>query len=216
MIGCMVLSLAATARDVAAADGQSDEPVKVACVGDSITAGSGIKNRDNYYPAVLQNMLGQGHEVRNFGVSGATLLEKGNKPYIKQRAYRQALKWRPDVVVIMLGTNDTKKRNWEKHHQHYVADYRALISSFQGANPQAEIHVVLPVPAFPTGFGIRNNVIREEVLPRARQAAELERANLINLYEPFKDKADLFPDRVHPNAEGAKLMAKHIYNAISN
>ena len=55
-----------------------DGVIRVACVGDSITFGSGIKNRDqNSYPAQLGAMLGEKYEVRNFGVGGATLLKNG-------------------------------------------------------------------------------------------------------------------------------------------
>ena len=57
------------------------EPIRVACVGDSITFGYGIKDRDKMsYPAQLGKRLGNKYEVRNFGVNGHTLLSKGNAP----------------------------------------------------------------------------------------------------------------------------------------
>src|SRR5438270_834071 len=84
-------------------------PIKVACVGDSITQGSGLQ--ENTYPLQLQRMLGSNYEVRNFGVGGATLLEQGDKPYIQQKLYQDSLAFQPDVVVIMLGTNDSKPQN---------------------------------------------------------------------------------------------------------
>src|SRR5689334_724667 len=82
-------------------------PVNVACIGDSITQGSGAAKGQSY-PSQLQAMLGDQWKVGNFGVSGRTLLKKGDYPYWKENAYQDALKSAPDVVIIMLGTNDTK------------------------------------------------------------------------------------------------------------
>src|SRR5687768_14105445 len=97
----------------ACADDKKDA-VRVACVGDSITYGAGVSNRDrNCYPAVLQRLLGDGHDVRNFGVSGTTVLAKGDNPYTLQKVYQQAREFKPHVVVIALGTNDTKPQNWK-------------------------------------------------------------------------------------------------------
>lgn len=88
----------------------------VACVGDSITYGAGIPNRQhNSYPAQLGRMLQEFDsrwECRNYGVSGATLLRNGDLPYVQQSAYQQARAAAPDVVIIKLGTNDSKPVNW--------------------------------------------------------------------------------------------------------
>lgn len=80
--------------------------IKVACIGNSITAGSGIKNRDrDSYPSVLGQMLGKEYLVRNYGISGRIVINKGDNPYIKEKAYKDALKFLPDIVIIKLGTN---------------------------------------------------------------------------------------------------------------
>jgi hypothetical protein len=50
--------------------------IKVACVGDSITAGYALANPGTQsHPAQLQLRLGSGYTVGNFGLSGATLLK---------------------------------------------------------------------------------------------------------------------------------------------
>ena len=73
------------------------QKIKVACVGNSVTYGYGIKNREtNCYPAQLQQMLGDAYEVENFGHSGATLLNKGYRPYTQQEAYQKALRFAGD------------------------------------------------------------------------------------------------------------------------
>ena len=103
------------AADPDATQPAASQPMrKLACVGDSITHGSGTKipARESY-PAQLAGLLGPGWDVRNFGVSGATLLDKGDRPYTRQRLYKAALDFKADVVVILLGTNDSKPQNWK-------------------------------------------------------------------------------------------------------
>ena len=88
------------------------QKIKVACVGNSITFGAGIKNRDqDSYPAQLQKLLGDEYEVRNFGVSGTTALYNGITPYVQTSQYRESLEFNPDIVFIKFGTNDAGVRN---------------------------------------------------------------------------------------------------------
>ena len=84
---------------------EQTDKIRVACVGDSITFGAGVKERNkNSYPKVLAGLLGEKYDVRNFGVNGATLLKKGNKPWWKLRAFKDATAFKPNVVIIKLGT----------------------------------------------------------------------------------------------------------------
>ena len=96
---------------------------RVACLGDSLTRGDGaherrpprekrFKQRGNY-PALLQDLLGPGYAVRNFGHGGASACNASDAPYAATRAYATARRWRADVVVLMLGTNDAKTMHWE-------------------------------------------------------------------------------------------------------
>lgn len=188
--------------------------IKVACVGDSITFGSGIANRDvNSYPAQLGRMLGEKWEVRNFGVGGATLLKKGDKPYWTTGAIDNAMKFRPDVVIIKLGTNDTKPQNWQ-HKRQFAGDYLDMITKFRTANKDVRIWLCLPVPAFPERWGIRDSVIKDELVPIIQQLANQENLPTVDLYKALTDRADLFPDKIHPNTEGASIMAFEIYKAL--
>jgi lysophospholipase L1-like esterase len=203
----------------------ADGPIRVACVGDSITYGSGLKDRDHdSYPACLGRWLGPGYDVRNFGHSGATLLRKGDLPYVQQPEHSAAVAFKPDVIVIMLGTNDSKHRtsesgdkvaeNWQ-HKADYVADYEALIGEFRRANPAAKFYVCYPTPCFPGRWGINDNTIHYEVIPLVHQVATDSNATVIDLYDAFAGKKDLFPDTVHPNSDGAKLMAADVYTALT-
>ena len=192
------------------------EPMRIACVGDSITFGAAIKDRQaNCYPTQLGRMLGDRATVRNFGVNGATLLKKGDNPYWRQGAYKNALGFKPDLVVIKLGTNDSKPQNW-KHKAGYVADYVALIKSFQELESKPTVWVCYPVPAYPGRWGITDKVMKEEVMPLIDKVAKEAGVRIIDLYAALSNKKDMFPDRVHPNAAGAKVMVKTISEALAS
>ena len=163
----------------------------------------------------LGRLLGDKWEVKNFGHSGATLLKNGDSPYVKTREYPAALEFKPDVVVIFLGTNDSKPQNW-KHKDDYAADYKELIGDFRKADPKVRVYLCLPVPAPPPGnFGIRDEVIKDEIIPLVKTVAADTHATVIDLYSALSDKKELFPDRVHPNAAGAELMAKVVYHDLT-
>jgi lysophospholipase L1-like esterase len=190
--------------------------IKVACIGNSITYGSGIKNREAYsYPAQLGQKLGRAWDVRNFGVSGATLLKNGDKPYWDQEAYQRSLDFAPDIVVIKLGTNDSKPQNW-KYKNEFYRDYRDLISRFEALPSKPKIFICTPVPAYDLRWGIRDEVIREEQMPIIKRLANDTGCVLIDLYGPLSDKEEMFPDKIHPDMHGAAAMARVIYRYVSH
>jgi acyl-CoA thioesterase I len=208
------------------ADDLAQTPVRVACVGDSITYGAGVMDRtNNCYPAWLGRWLGSGYDVRNFGRSGATLLHRGDIPYIKQTQYTDALAFKPDMVIIILGSNDSKHPgntglnttnvpdNWQ-YKADFVPDDEALIAAFRQANPAVKIWIAFPPPAFPGRWGISDQTIRDE-RPFVLQVANDSHVNgVINLYGAFMGRKDMFPDTVHPNVAGAKYMAGVIYKDV--
>ncbi len=189
------------------------DKIRIACIGDSITFGSGVENRkENAYPAVLQKLLGDAYEVQNFGVGGRTLLNKGDHPYTKEKAYQNALKFKPNIVIIKLGTNDTKPQNW-KHEADFEKDYTALIESFQKLESKPTVYLCTPVPAYKGNFGITEAVVLK-VKPRVETLGKDLKLPVIDLYAALKEKPELFPDQIHPNAAGAKLMAETIAAVI--
>lgn len=197
----LVLFLALFRADAA------DETIRIACVGDSITNGAGIEDKArNNYPAQLQALLGEAYEVRNFGVNGATLLKKGNKPYWEQPAFEAAKAFQPHIVVIKLGTNDSKSRNWT-HRAEFKADYLELIATFRQLESRPTVVICYPVPVFKKRFGITNEVVHGEVIPVIGEVAKNTGVPLVDLYAALEGKGALFPDGVHPNAEGAGLIA---------
>lgn len=192
--------------------------IKVACVGNSITYGYGIENREqNSYPSVLQRLLGKGYKVGNFGHSGATLLSKGHRPYIQQEEYQKALAFAGDIVVIHLGINDTDPRNWPNHRNDFVKDYLTLISSFKKANPKARIVIarMSPLshrhPRFESGTRDWHAEIQQAIALVAQQT----NAQLIDFHEPLYHFPQMLPDAVHPNAQGAAILAQVVFSAIT-
>ncbi|OHB73009.1 MAG: hypothetical protein A2Z25_09805 [Planctomycetes bacterium RBG_16_55_9] len=189
----------------------------VACVGDSITYGSGIADRaKDSYPAQLGRLLREFDpqwQTQNFGVSGATLLRKGDKPYVQQSAYNQALAAKPDVVIIKLGTNDSKSWNWV-YKEEFVSDYLYLIDAFAALPSAPEIWICKPVPAFTDNFGITNAVIHDEVIPFIDEIAQQRDVGVIDLYTALSGAAGLFPDGIHPNAQGAGMIAEAIVDVL--
>ena len=195
--------------------GDAAEPVKVACVGDSITFGAGIKERETQcYPVQLGQLLGDEFEVRNFGVNGATLLKRGDLPYWNRPQFKMATEFQPDIVIIKLGTNDSKPQNW-KFASQYGSDLIAMISHFQNLDSQPEIYVCRPVPVPTNRWGITEEVVKGEVIPAINKAVKRTKGvKIVDLYKALAPHPELLPDGVHPNAEGAKLMAQAIYNQI--
>ena len=188
-------------------------PVKVACVGDSITAGSGLAPGQSY-PDQLQRMLGDGWQIGNFGVSGRTLLAKGDFPYVKEQAFRDALAFQPAVVIVMLGTNDTKPQNF-RHERDFASDYAELLRAFQALASRPKVFVCRPCPVPGEGnFGINDRNLRV-YLGRIDRLAEEMKLATIDMHAALVDQPQLLPDRVHPNAEGAGEMAKAAYRALT-
>lgn len=189
--------------------------IKVAAVGDSITAGVGTPNRStDGYPAQLGQLLGNQWEVKNFGRSGSTLLNRGDRPYQKTPAFAAALALRPDVVLIMLGTNDTKPQNWDKKDE-FVADYKDLISKFKALEKSPRIFICYPPFVVGDGaFGINEAGVIEQI-SMIEQIAKDENVGLIDIHASLKDRPELSGDKVHPNFKGATAMAKAFYRALT-
>lgn len=198
---------------------EKETPIKVACVGDSITFGFGIKNRGKQsYPAQLAELLGEGWTVGNFGRNGRTVLKQGHAPYWETPEYQAALKMEPDIVIIKLGTNDIREMNWEKHHGEYVSDYVALIRSFQELPNQPKIWICYPVPIYPghEKFQFGNELLKTELIPKVDEVAAQTGAKIIDLNTALSGKKKMFPDNVHPNAEGAREIAREVSKALTN
>lgn len=186
---------------------------KIICIGDSITDGSGTQNQStSAYPAVLSRLLGPDYSVVNSGRSGATMLKQSNSPYWIRKEFHNVFAVQPDIVVIKLGTNDSKDENWDAAR--YVADYQAMIDTLKSMQSNPEIFVCSPVPAYNRAWTINDSVIQFEIIPAVAELAAENDLKVIDLYSPLSGKSELFPDGIHPNEEGAELIAKAVAESL--
>jgi lysophospholipase L1-like esterase/pimeloyl-ACP methyl ester carboxylesterase len=193
-----------------------EKVVRVACLGDSITYGSGLPDREHTtYPLVLGALLGKRYEVRNYGVSGATLLANGDRPYIKEQAFFDALRWQPDVVVIFLGTNDSKRANWEAYASEFAEDYSAMVERLRALPSSPRIVLCTPVPAWTHGDSIDGGRITAEVVPAVRGVASNLGLELIDLHTPLQADSASYPDGVHPNPHGVESIARRVFETVA-
>lgn len=204
------------------------QPITVACLGDSITFGAGVKGKENTYPAMLQVLLGNDFVVKNCGENERTLQREGmlNGPdaafnfpmtYWDSKVMNNAIAAQPDIVIIMLGTNDAKQYNWNA--ERYTDEYIELVQLFQGMECVSQVCVMIPPPVFELQEGmaddeIDRNVISQELKTCIQNVAAATGCPVIDLFQPFVSRADLFPDCVHPNKDGNKIIAETVYTAI--
>ena len=193
--------------------------IKVACIGNSVTFGYGHEKPEvTSYPSQLAVMLGDDFEVGNFGKSGATLLRKGHRPYNEQEEFQKALDFVPDIAIIHLGLNDTDPRNWKYYKREFISDYVALIEAFENVNPNVDIFICRMTPIFHWHHRFQKGTrdwyweIQATIENIADNIAEVK---LIDLQELLYHRPDLMPDALHPNEEGARLIAQRVYSAIT-
>lgn len=178
-------------------------PIRVACVGDSLTRGT-------EYTLFLWDYLGStNYLLSDFGVGGTTVSNASEKPYMNESAYMLAQNFQPNIVIIMLGTNDACDGVNETTAS-FITDYKTLIGAFEALPSKPKIYLVMPPPIY-NSTGLSNTLLNSRVLPGIQTVAAQTGATLIDANTPLQNKADLFTDGVHPDADGAKIIADAIY-----
>lgn len=202
----------------ASAASKKQKTVRVACIGNSITYGTGIADRTNdSYPSQLQRLLGSDYQVGNFGKPGATLLYHGHRPYVKQEEFKEAIAFKGDIAVIHLGINDTDPRNWPNYRDEFVKDYLSIMDSLRAANPKVRIILarMTPIADRHPRFVSGTKQWHGEIQTAIETVAHVSGAELIDFYEPLYPYPYLLPDAIHPNPEGAGILAKTVYSGIT-
>lgn len=191
--------------------------IRVACVGDSITEGTVLPGKEtNSYPAVLGRLLGDRYDVRNYGRSGTTIVAGPNaNPYHTSDSFRQALAFSPDIVIIKLGTNDTKTNIWPNLKATFPERYRFLVESFRWTLARRPFIIAcLPAPVYGEGHFSINERYRKEVVEAIRGAATEEKILVIDPVPILLNHPEWFPDTVHPDIEGTAALAEFIAGKI--
>jgi lysophospholipase L1-like esterase len=195
------------------------QQVRIGCIGNSITYGSGLSDPETEsYPAQLQNLLNELYVdtciVENFGVSGRTMLKNGDFPIWNETTFTDAYLFAPNILLILLGTNDSKPQNWDYYKHEYYDDYIAMIDSFKVRNPETKFIVCYPPPAYEIKWGIRDSVIVHGVIPAIDSVLNDRNALFVDFYTPLIDSVNLFPDMIHPGSEESLFMAQMIFDSI--
>ena len=208
--------------DISPSPKYNGEEIKVACVGDSVTYGYGIKGwKKNNYPAVLSRLLGEKYHVANFGISGSTVQDTGDQPYTATEAYKSSLEYEADILIFMLGSNDSKPENWTDEEK-FLAFYNSLLDSYLQKDKKPTVYLCTVATAnYPEGItsGLTNYDVQPKYVEVAaeliRGVAEERGYPLIDINNLTENRRELFgKDNVHPNAEGAETIATAIYEAI--
>ena len=200
----------------------STKEIKVAIVGDSITEGYGLSNQSrNAYPVMVDSILGSNYSVLNFGRSSTTVQKKGDVPYWNCSEFNNVFAYKPDIIVIKLGTNDVRPRmdgkpgtNW--NDVDFSKDYQALIDTFKTINTKPKIFLCLPTPIYENIFNWNDgdSSLRASVDPAIKILAEVNNLPLIDLYTQMSNQPENFLDGIHPNEKGSRIMAEFIAKSI--
>lgn len=212
---CFSICLLLLCISLAGVTAQEKKAVKIACIGNSITYGAGIQNPfQNSYPGLLSQWLGEGYDVRNYGVSARVLLNKGDNPYMREQAFRDVLTFQPDIITIKLGTNDSKPHNW-RFGKDFKKDLVEMLDILQALPSRPKIYLCLPVPANTLTWGINDSIIRNEIIPTIRAVGKKRHLPVVDLYAAMKPHPDFYTDKIHPNEQGAAVIASELYRTLT-
>ncbi|MBF0786321.1 MULTISPECIES: GDSL-type esterase/lipase family protein [unclassified Streptococcus] len=187
--------------------------VRVATVGDSLTYGYGLENRErDAYPSILATKLGHHYQVFNFGLSGRSLQSTSDYPYLQERNAQLSLESEADIVIIMIGTNDSRAPYWNK--ERFIKEYGELVDRYLQMSSQPDVYLLVP-PYVPTSrFGLNNDIVRtelQEIIPRIAEDRGLE---WINLYSLTEGRLECYSDGLHLTPFGNQLVAEMVYAKI--
>lgn len=198
---------------------QKNEPkpeqklLKVACIGDQVMQGQQVDSIDRY-PTLLQWLLGEHYQVRTFALSNATVLNNGEHPFMSDTLCKQAMDFQPDIVVINLGINDTKPKNWLLHGADFLGDYMNLVETFMILSSRPKVFICRPSKPFGNTDEVSDSTLQASVLPDIDSVSAWRHLQKIDLYAITSDRSDMFIDYIYPDRTGCRIFAETIADAI--
>ena len=183
-------------------------PIRIVCVGNSITDGYGLGTRAQAWPAQLERILGSDYAVYNYGVSGTTMSRAAEATYWKTGSYTNAKNADPHILIIALGTNDADPWRWDQYGADFKKDYLAMVEEFRAGGKNPVLYCTLAPPIYPTASSKQNTYIEEKLIPLVKEIAAELNAYVIDYHTDMMGKPEAFPDNVHPNEDGALQLAQ--------
>eukprot|EP00747_Dinoflagellata_sp_TGD_P132847 gnl/TRDRNA2_/TRDRNA2_175125_c1_seq6.p1 gnl/TRDRNA2_/TRDRNA2_175125_c1~~gnl/TRDRNA2_/TRDRNA2_175125_c1_seq6.p1 ORF type:complete len:261 (+),score=14.82 gnl/TRDRNA2_/TRDRNA2_175125_c1_seq6:31-813(+) len=210
------------------------KPRRVACIGDSITRGPKVPLSESY-PSQLQQLLGTGYEVKNFGVEGQTIVIRPWDSYFKTHMNHEALAFLPEVAIVQFGTNDAKTSFRAFFDASFEQDYGLMIDTLRNLSSKPEVYIMVPPPLFMDAFHDSNQTVIQNVLPPlVRKIATtkglpppIDNFKLFTTLCPSysrsvgrksfdTEECELISDGCHPTPIGYTKIAEHVHEAIIN
>ncbi len=193
---------------------------RIACIGDSITFGAGVQQsrKDNAWTYLWNRALGDTFQVLNYGVSGATLQKEGDFPYHQVGFLKRLNKSQPELIILMLGTNDAKPYNWNE--KRFIMEYEVLLKELMETGWPHRLVLMAPPKAFPdektgiVGYDIDPGPIEGSIRKTVHSLGEKYGLEVIDLYALTEGHPEYFDDGVHPNTEGNRVIADHLLKEI--
>lgn len=205
--------------------------MKIACLGDSITAAANLEGEENYqsysYPARLKELLGA-EEVYNLGIGGSSIGRYWSDAYVDRY---QEIPEDTDIIIVMGGTNDgfcASEKEFgsleERAYRTFCGDLDELMRGLRESYPDAEIFFATPLPNVLQDYLMRE---RDYLLPQRRFVdviitlakeydygiIDLYNSNILDSHD-VNVIADYIPDGVHGNHEGYQIMAEHFASEL--
>ncbi|KXT78668.1 putative xylanase [Streptococcus sp. DD13] len=164
------------------------------------------------YPAYLLAELGSFFRIANYGLAGRSLQSSSDFPYFQEKNAQASLSSQANLVLLMLGTNDTRPQYWEK--ERFEMEYRSRLASYASMTSHPEIFLLIP-PFIPTSrYGLDNHVLAHSIRPFLKQLGQELSLPVVDLYELTENKGELYSDGVHLNAKGNQVVGHALAQAI--
>lgn len=191
---------------------------RIACIGDSITYGYGLMGafRRFCYPNQLQELLGPSYRVMNFGICDRALQNQSDKPYRQEKICDASLASEPDIVIIMLGTNDAKPANWNA--ECYESDLRSFVTAYKDLQSRPQVILLQPPKTFFALGKKLDNILDSAIGGAMHDAVERvgkeEDCPVVDLYHLTENHKEWFVDGIHPNKVGARMIAEAVLQTL--
>lgn len=202
--------------------------IRIACVGDSITKGigaTGWKNGDfsKSYPEQLGGLLGDSCTVGNFGRGSSYVYYKSGRTenlwYPNTAEYTDSMNFDPDIVIIMLGTNDAKCINSDELSKEWAKQFKGIVKTYQGLASKPDIYILSSITIELYDNKLREPNLKKYILPKQESVAEELGCTFLDsyndLYELFSSGDGFASDMIHPNDKGYLAIAEYVKQNIS-